>query len=266
MAEKRGDKAAWPGAGGETDQADRKGSKMAVTKLDSGLGGGEIAAKGRDYQDGTTKDTLCHLSQQATELIQQAREEGKREAREDMEGSLAQWYMDTDQLVVQLRAIIQDIQNRQLAMSRRFPGIGCGKEVARKKAMPSTLQLPLPIQRPASINRPSSVESYATISKEESAGTRMARVSCGSQLSSSTSYTVDPEDTVFVATTQGTATPELVHSTTDEGREEPASNDTHCQEPGRCLSSSDEQCGNNATGLELHPRKRLASQKKKGKV
>ena len=50
MAEKRGDKAAWPGAGGETDQADRKGSKMAVTKLDSGLGGGEIAAKGRDYQ------------------------------------------------------------------------------------------------------------------------------------------------------------------------------------------------------------------------
>ena len=50
MAEKGGDKAARPGTGGERDQADRKGSKTAVTKLDSGLGGGEIESRSRDYQ------------------------------------------------------------------------------------------------------------------------------------------------------------------------------------------------------------------------
>ena len=209
------------------------------------------------------KDTLSHLSQQAIELIQQAREEGRREAREDMEGSLTQWYKDTDQLVVQLKTIIQDIQNRQLAMSQRFPGVGCGKEVARKKAMSSTLELPLPFQRPASINRQSSVESWATISKEETGGRYMPRDSCGTQLSLPISFTVDSEDTVFAAsTTQETATPEVEHSTTDEGREEPASNDTPCQEPGRCLSSSNEHCRTNAMKLELHPRKMLASQKK----
>ena len=50
MAEKGGDKVARPGTGGERDQAHSKGGKTAVTKLDSGLGGGEIEAKSRDYQ------------------------------------------------------------------------------------------------------------------------------------------------------------------------------------------------------------------------
>ena len=54
--------------------------------------------------------------------------------------------------------------------------------------------------------------------------------------------------------------------TADERREEPQSNAIPRSGHGRYLSSSDEERKCKANGLELHPRKLLASKKKKGKM
>ena len=54
--------------------------------------------------------------------------------------------------------------------------------------------------------------------------------------------------------------------TADERREEPQSNAIPRLEQWRYLSSSDEERKCKANGLELHPRKMLASKKKKGKM
>ena len=194
------------------------------------------------------RDTLSHLSKQAIELIRQAREQGRHEARKDMEQMLAQWYKHTDQLVMYLGDIMQGIQNLQCAMSKQFPGIGHAGEGARRKTMLTTQEEPRPFDRPASMNRQSSVESCPNIAKEETAGRYVSRESTGTEPSSPTSCTLD--DSVFSATTSQGTQP----------------NDIASQAQGRYLSSSDEECKCRGNGVELHPRKLLASQKQKDKM
>ena len=219
----------------------------------------------KSLQDDMMRDTLSHLSKQAIELIRQAREQGRHEARKDMEQMFAQWYKDADQLVMYLGAITQGIQNLQCAMSKQFPGIGHAGEGARRKTMLTTQEEPRPFDRPASMNRQSSVESCPNIAKEETAGRYVARESTGTEPSSPTSCTLD--DSVFSATTsQGTPAPVEKHDAADEQRERPQPNDIASPAQGRYLPSSDEECKCRGNGVELHPRKLLASQKQKDKI
>ena len=208
------------------------------------------------------KDPLSHLSKQAIELIQRAHEQGRREAREEMEQLLAQWYKESDQLIMQLGTIKQGIQNLQLTMSEQFPGTGCGREGTRKTPMPCniTLEIPRPFERQASMNRQSSVESCLIIAKEETAGRRMARESSGTQPSSPTSC---GSDDLFCAATASQDTPvqEEKHGTADEWRVEPQVNVIPKSGQGRYLPTSSEERKCKSNGLELHPRKMLASRK-----
>ena len=52
MAEKGDYEVNQPASDMNRERADRKGGKAAVTKLDSGLGGGETEAPDQDYQVG----------------------------------------------------------------------------------------------------------------------------------------------------------------------------------------------------------------------
>ena len=121
---------------------------------------------------------MSHFCEKAKELIQQAREQGRCEAKEEMEHFLAQWYKDADQLMMQLSTIMDNIQRLQLTISEQFPGIGQGRQNSGKHPLKMFTQGALqPFERQASMTRQSSEESCKNISMEETAGRRMARES-----------------------------------------------------------------------------------------
>ena len=106
-------------------------------------------------------------------------------------------------------------------------------------------------QQPASVTRQSSGDSATLIPREEVDQRRQQRTT------SSSAEPVSPTSSCSGETRFDTA---------EEQSEEPQSTATPRVVLQRYPSSSDEEPKCKATGLELHPRKMLASRKKKGKV
>ena len=119
---------------------------------------------------------MSHFCDKAAELIQQAREQGRCEGKEEMKQFLTQWYKDADQLVMQLSTVVDNIQRLQLTMSKQFPGISQGNEEVGKYPLKMfTQEIPQPFKCQANMTRQSSEESCKNISVEETAGRRMIR-------------------------------------------------------------------------------------------
>ena len=78
MAEKGDYEVNQPATDVDRERADRKGGKAAVTKLDSGLGGGETEAPDQDYQVGDCGEERGRRVRGEERWRDRGREEGKR--------------------------------------------------------------------------------------------------------------------------------------------------------------------------------------------
>ena len=153
-------------------------------------------------------------------MIQQAREQGRREAREEVEQFLAQWHKDADQMKEQLYTIIDKIHHLQVAISEQFSGIGRGKEAAKKRQTMLTQEILQPFERQASMTRQSSEESCKNISMEETAGRRMARESSGTPPISLSSCKSDDSSSMACAIPESTPAEKEMQSGILASREE----------------------------------------------
>ena len=186
------------------------------------------------------------LMQIATMVHSEGRREGRKEALDEVE----QMRLACHQMSEEVGQFLQDTQDRCEQLQHTLASLV--PMICSDAAMRSGRHHGLVFgQQPASVSRQSSEDSTALSSKREANWRRQQRTT------SSSAEPVSPTSS---------CSGETHFDTADERREEPQPYTTPLLGQGRYLSSSDEERKSKASGLELHPRKMLASRKKKGKM
>ena len=190
------------------------------------------------------------LMQIATMVHSEGRREGRKEALDEVE----QLRLACHQMSEEVGQFLQDTQDRceqlQHTLASLVPMI-CSDTTMRSGRHRGLNESLVFGQQPVSVSRQSSEDSTTLGSKREANWRRQQRTT------SSSAEPVSPTSSCSGETRFDTA---------DERREEPQPYTTPLLGQGKYLSSSDEERKNKANGLELHPRKMLASRKKKGKM